>query len=331
MFPESPRMKTFSAKPAEIEKKWVMIDANGLVVGRLASIVAMRLRGKHKPTYTPHVDDGDNVIIINAAKIVLTGRKREQKVYRHHTGYIGGIKERTAKSILEGKFPERIVEKAVERMLPRGPLGRVQLGNLRVYPGPDHPHAAQQPGSTRRRRHEPQEHEERVTMAETMQSLDQLSALKPAAAPETPKYVQKLDKQGRAYATGKRKDAVARVWVKPGAGKIVINTREIEIYFARPVLRMLIQQPLVGDQPQRPIRRHLHRVRRRPVGAGGRGPPRHFQGADELRARSARRAQARRVPHPRPARGRAQEIRARQGAALVPVLEALTRFSELRR
>jgi large subunit ribosomal protein L13 len=115
------------------------------VVGRLASIVALRLRGKHLPTFTPHVDCGDNVIIINAAKIVLTGRKREKKVYRHHTGYIGGIKERTAKSILDGKFPERVVEKAIERMLPRGPLGRVQLGNLRVYPGPDHPHAAQNP------------------------------------------------------------------------------------------------------------------------------------------------------------------------------------------
>ena len=138
-------MATYSAKPAEVEKKWVMIDAAGLVVGRLASIVAMRLRGKHKPTYTPHVDDGDNVVIINAAKIVLTGKKRENKVYHHHTGYIGGIKERTARSILEGKFPERVVEKAVERMLPRGPLGRVQLGNLRVYKGPDHPHAAQQP------------------------------------------------------------------------------------------------------------------------------------------------------------------------------------------
>jgi large subunit ribosomal protein L13 len=138
-------MKTYSAKPAEIEKKWVMIDATGLVVGRLASIVALRLRGKHLPIYTPHVDCGDNVIVVNAAKIVLTGRKRENKVYRHHTGYIGGIKERTAKSILEGKFPERIVEKAIERMLPRGPLGRQQLGNLRVYPGPDHPHAAQNP------------------------------------------------------------------------------------------------------------------------------------------------------------------------------------------
>jgi large subunit ribosomal protein L13 len=138
-------MSTYSAKAADIEKKWVLIDATGLVVGRLASIVAMRLRGKHKPTYTPHVDDGDNVIIINAEKIVLTGRKREDKVYHHHTGYIGGIKERTAKYILESRFPERVMEKAVQRMLPHGPLGRQQFGNLRVYKGPDHPHAAQQP------------------------------------------------------------------------------------------------------------------------------------------------------------------------------------------
>ena len=138
-------MKSYSAKPADVEKKWVMIDADGLVVGRLAAIVALRLRGKHKPTFTPHVDCGDNVIVINAAKVVLTGRKVEQKVYYKHTGFIGGIKERTAKSILTGRFPERIVEKAVERMLPRGPLGRAQLGHLRVYPGPDHPHEAQQP------------------------------------------------------------------------------------------------------------------------------------------------------------------------------------------
>ena len=144
-FQKASVMKTYSAKPAEVEKKWIMIDAAGLVVGRLASIVALRLRGKHKPTYTPHVDDGDNVVIVNAEKIVLTGRKREKKVYHHHTGFIGGIKDRTAKSIMEGRFPERIVEKAVERMLPRGPLGRVQLGNLRVYAGPAHPHAAQNP------------------------------------------------------------------------------------------------------------------------------------------------------------------------------------------
>jgi large subunit ribosomal protein L13 len=138
-------MKTYSAKPAEVDKKWVMIDAQGLVVGRLASIIALRLRGKHKPSYTPHVDCGDNVIVVNAEKVVLTGRKLQQKVYHHHTGFVGGIKERSAKYIIEGRFPERIVEKAVERMLPRGPLGRVQLGNLRVYKGPDHPHAAQSP------------------------------------------------------------------------------------------------------------------------------------------------------------------------------------------
>ncbi|HEY5305664.1 MAG TPA: 50S ribosomal protein L13 [Pseudolabrys sp.] len=138
-------MTTYSAKAADIEKKWLLIDASGLVVGRLATLVAMRLRGKHKATYTPHVDDGDNVIIINAAKAVFTGRKREKKVYHKHTGYIGGIKEVSAKSIFEGRFPERILEKAVERMLPRGPLGRVQFGNLRVYPGPEHPHEAQKP------------------------------------------------------------------------------------------------------------------------------------------------------------------------------------------
>jgi large subunit ribosomal protein L13 len=137
--------KTTSTKTAEVQKNWVLIDAEGLVVGRLATIIAMRLRGKHKPSYTPHVDDGDNIIVINADKVVLTGRKRDQKMYYHHTGFIGGIKERSAKFILEGRFPERIVEKAVERMLPRGPLGRKQLGNLRVYKGAEHPHAAQNP------------------------------------------------------------------------------------------------------------------------------------------------------------------------------------------
>ena len=138
-------MKTFSLKPADVDKKWIVIDAEGLVVGRLATIVAMRLRGKHKPHYTPHVDCGDHVVVINADKVVFTGRKREQKVYYHHTGYIGGIKERSAKSILDGRFPERVVEKAVERMLPRGPLFRKILGNLRVYKGATHPHTAQTP------------------------------------------------------------------------------------------------------------------------------------------------------------------------------------------
>jgi len=141
----SPFMKTYSANAADADKKWVMIDASGLVVGRLASLIALRLRGKHKPTFTPHVDCGDNVIVINAGKAVFTGRKLDRKVYHHHTGFIGGIKERSARSIMEGRFPERIVHKAVERMLPRGPLGRRQLSNLRVYAGAEHPHAAQNP------------------------------------------------------------------------------------------------------------------------------------------------------------------------------------------
>ncbi|CAI9405640.1 MULTISPECIES: 50S ribosomal protein L13 [unclassified Pleomorphomonas] len=138
-------MTTYTAKPANIEKKWVLIDAEGLVVGRLATVIAMRLRGKHKATYTPHMDDGDNVVVINADKVVLTGRKYTDKTYYWHTGYIGGIKERKARQILEGRFPERVLEKAVERMIPEGPLGRRQLSNLRVYAGAEHPHAAQQP------------------------------------------------------------------------------------------------------------------------------------------------------------------------------------------
>jgi len=138
-------MKTYSAKPTEIEKKWILIDAEGLVVGRLASIVALRLRGKHKPMFTPHMDCGDNVIVINAAKALLTGNKLKTKVYNWHTGYIGGIKYRTAGEIMAGKFPERVVEKAIQRMMPRGPMGKRQLSNLRVYPGAEHPHEAQQP------------------------------------------------------------------------------------------------------------------------------------------------------------------------------------------
>jgi large subunit ribosomal protein L13 len=138
-------MSTYSAKASEIQKKWVLIDAEGLVVGRLASVIAMRLRGKHKPTYTPHMDCGDNVIVINAEKVVLTGNKLKDKVYNWHTGYIGGIKYRSPKEFLAGRTPERVVEKAVQRMLPRGPLGKHQFANLRVYAGDKHPHEAQQP------------------------------------------------------------------------------------------------------------------------------------------------------------------------------------------
>ena len=138
-------MKTYSAKPGEVEKKWVLIDANGLVVGRLATIIAMRLKGKHKPTYTPHVDMGDNVIVVNAEKVVFTGNKYEGKKYHRHTGHPGGIKTRTPRQIIEGKFPGRVVELAVHRMLARGPLHRRLMANLRVYAGPEHPHQAQNP------------------------------------------------------------------------------------------------------------------------------------------------------------------------------------------
>ena len=315
-------MSTFSAKPAEVDKKWIMIDGEGLVVGRLASIVAMRFRGKHKPSYTPHVDCGDNIIVINAEKVVLTGRKVEHKVYHQHTGYIGGIKERTAKSILAGALPERMVEKAVERMLPRGPLGRRQLGNLRVYRGDKHPHAAQNP--------EPIDIAamNRKNMRVACHARDHAVAgcdLSDAQAggAQAPKYVQKLDKHGRAYATGKRKDAVARVWLKPGTGKIPINDRAVKVYFARPVLRMLIRQPLVGSEPQGPIRRDLQGFRRWTVGPGRCGSSRAFEGVDASRAGTAQRPQAWRLPDPQLARGRAQEIRPRQSTSHLPILQAL--------
>lgn len=138
-------MRTYAAKPGELEKKWVLIDASGLVVGRLASLIAMRLRGKHRPAYTPHVDTGDNVIVINAEKVVFTGRKTDAKLYQWHTGYPGGLKTRTPRMIFASKFPERILEKAVERMLKRGPLQRRLMRNLKVYKGAAHPHDAQKP------------------------------------------------------------------------------------------------------------------------------------------------------------------------------------------
>jgi len=138
-------MKTYSAKPSELDKKWLLIDAKDLVLGRLASIIASRLRGKHKPTYTPHMDGGDHVVVVNAEKVALTGNKRRDSVFRWYTGFPGGLKERSKGAILDGKHPERVIIKAVERMVPRGPLGRRIMGHLKVYKGPDHPHEAQQP------------------------------------------------------------------------------------------------------------------------------------------------------------------------------------------
>lgn len=138
-------MKTYSAKPSDITHDWCVIDAEGLVLGRMASIIAMRLRGKHKPIFTPHMDCGDNVIVINADKVQLTGRKRADKIYYRHTGHPGGIKSITAGQILEGDHPERVVIKAIERMISRNPMGRRQMRKLHVYAGPEHPHGAQNP------------------------------------------------------------------------------------------------------------------------------------------------------------------------------------------
>lgn len=138
-------MKTYSAKPSEVEHKWFVVDAEDLVLGRMASVVALRLRGKHKPMYTPHIDCGDNIVIVNAEKVRLTGNKRQDKVYHRHSGYPGGIKSTTADQVLSGKHPERVVIKAIERMISRNPLGRQQMRKLHVYAGPEHPHAGQQP------------------------------------------------------------------------------------------------------------------------------------------------------------------------------------------
>jgi large subunit ribosomal protein L13 len=137
---------TASLKPADVEKKWIVIDAENVVVGRLATFIAMRLRGKHRPDYTPHVDCGDHVVVVNADKVKFTGRKLEQKIYYRHTGHPGGIKEITAGKTLAGRFPERVLEKAVERMLPKeSPLARKQMTHLHIYAGAEHPHAAQTP------------------------------------------------------------------------------------------------------------------------------------------------------------------------------------------
>ncbi|HIM44780.1 MAG TPA: 50S ribosomal protein L13 [Alphaproteobacteria bacterium] len=138
-------MKTFSATPKDIDKKWLLVDAENIVLGRLAAVIATRLIGKHKPSYTPHMDCGDNVIVINAEKVKLTGNKRDDKTYYRHTGYPGGIRSRTPASIFVGPTPELVVSLAIQRMIPKGPLGRKQLSNLKVYAGSDHPHEAQQP------------------------------------------------------------------------------------------------------------------------------------------------------------------------------------------
>jgi large subunit ribosomal protein L13 len=137
--------QTLSLRKEDVDKKWFLINAEGVVLGRLASKVSMILRGKHKPSFTPHADCGDHIIIINAEKVKFTGKKLDDKIYYWHTGHPGGIKSRTARQIIEGKFPDRVIRMAVKRMIPKGPLGSVQLSNMKVYAGSNHPHEAQSP------------------------------------------------------------------------------------------------------------------------------------------------------------------------------------------
>ena len=284
-------MKTYSAKPAEAAeaKKWFVIDADGLVVGRLASLVAARLRGKHKPTFTPHVDCGDNIIVINAEKIVLTGNKRADKTYYWHTGYPGGIKSRKAHQVLEGQFPERVVEKAVSRMMPgRSAVAEAaqESQGLCRRRAPARSAAARSAG---RRFDEFQEYEEGMTVSDQeVRSLEDLgeaiegggdaAVAAEASAPREPQ----IDAQGRAYATGKRKNAVARVWIKPGSGRITVNGRDCEKFFARPVLAHDPAAAARRGQPQGPVRHHLHGEGRRSVRSGRCGPSRTGARADLL-------------------------------------------------
>ena len=322
-------MKTFSAKPADIEKSWIVIDAEGVVLGRLASIIAMRLRGKHKPSFTPHMDMGDNVIVINADKVQLTGNKRNKPNY-WHTGHPGGIKSRTTGEILEGKYPERVVMQAVKRMLPGNRLSAhaddqsARLCRRRASPrGPE-------PRGAGRQEHELQEYAGGLLMAEEIKSLEGLEAVAGdvTAAPEaieTPREPER-DALGRSYATGKRKDAVARVWIKPGSGKVVVNGKPINEYFARPVLQMILKQPFTvsGTEDQFDV---MATVKggglSGQAGAVKHGVSKALQLYDPV---LARRAQGRRVPHPRQPHRGTQEIRPRQGAQELPVLQALIRF-----
>ena len=200
-------MKTFTAKPETVQRDWYVVDATGKTLGRLATELARRLRGKHKAEYTPHVDTGDYIIVLNADKVAVTGNKRTDKIYYHHTGHIGGIKQATFEEMI-ARRPERVIEIAVKGMLPKGPLGRAMFRKLKVYAGNEHTHAAQQP-----------------------QLLDIYSGLQAMAETQN-------------YGTGRRKSSTARVFIKPGSGNIVINQRSLEQYFGRETARMVVRQPL---------------------------------------------------------------------------------------
>src|SRR5712664_4255803 len=203
-------MTTLMPKEEEVERKWFLVDASDRVLGRLATQVATVLRGKHKPQFSPHLDVGDHVVVINAEKIHLTGRKLTDKIYRWHSGYIGGLREVSAERMIK-THPERVIEWAVQGMLPKGRLGRAMAKKLKVYKGAEHPHAAQKP-------------EPLATRARPLRS--------PMAVVT------------RFYGTGRRKTSVARVWLRAGNGRILVNRRPFEDYFPRETLRMVISQPL---------------------------------------------------------------------------------------
>ena len=198
-------MKTFSAKPHEVKREWFVVDATDKVLGRLATEIARRLRGKHKAIYTPHVDTGDFIVVTNVEKLTVTGNKAEDKKYYRHSGYPGGIYETNFKK-MQQRFPGRALETAVKGMLPKGPLGYAMLKKLKCYAGEQHPHTAQQPKALEI---------SGIIMAESY-----------------------------FYGTGRRKSAVARVFMKRGSGVIVVNGKPIDQFFSRETGRMIVRQPL---------------------------------------------------------------------------------------
>jgi len=207
-------MKTFSAKPAEVRRDWYVVDATGKTLGRLSTEIARRLRGKHKPEYTPHVDTGDYIVVVNAEKIRVTGNKLKDKMYYHHTGYIGNLKSVSLEKMLD-ETPERVLQFSVKGMLPRGPLGRQMLSKLRVFAGPSHSHAAQQPIP-----------------------LD-VSAWGPVLL-----RWEKTMSDTFFYGTGRRKTSTARVFLMPGNGDITVNKRSLDTFFGRKTAQMIVRQPL---------------------------------------------------------------------------------------
>ena len=208
-------MGSFVPTAGSVERQWHVIDAEGQVLGRIASDAARLLQGKHKAVYTPHIDTGDHVVIVNAAKVRLTGRKEEQKLYRYHSGYEGGLREERAKDVRQ-KNPVRMVEEAVRGMLPKTKLGEAMWRKLKVYADAEHPHQAQKP-RPRRQRHQVEQARGRINVA--------------AAGIQY-------------YGTGRRKTSTARVFLRPGTGGIVINRKPIEQAFPTEALRTQIKQPL---------------------------------------------------------------------------------------